>query len=541
MNEQAQLPEKNNPKANPDGTIEEIRAYLQKNVEDKKAKVINRLDFQGEATVEPELQFSHLYVVEVREGATPKPLTQGFYSYSNGYWTPEGDILCTGAGDSLLHPDRDQENRIYRINASGSGKRAVLAEKGKNYNGFSLSRDGKIVAFIRTAAAGLGKPELGLLNVTNGQVAGYVDIDRNFSNLSWSKDNRYLYFTCPANGGFPLYRVSVKDRKVEQLSHFNTGIAAYDLSKDREVFVKTEVANPYELYTADLALKKATRLTSHNADWLKGKKLSFPEKRVLTNSKGQTVEYWIMKPADYKEGTKYPLLLEMHGGPTAMWGPGEASMWHEFQFFAARGYGIVYANPRGSGGYGFDFLRANFQDWGTGPAEDVLAAASDAAKAAWVDTSRQVITGGSYAGYLTAWIVGHDHRFKAAFAQRGVYDLTTFMGEANAWRLVPSYFGGYPWQDAIKKVLDANSPLSYVDQIRTPLLIKHGENDLRTGVSQSEMIYKSLKILGRDVEYVRVPGATHELSRTGNVRQRIDRILRIYEFMERYVGEKNVK
>jgi dipeptidyl aminopeptidase/acylaminoacyl peptidase len=220
-----------------------------------------------------------------------------------------------------------------------------------------------------------------------------------------------------------------------------------------------------------------------------------------------------------------------------MWGPGEASMWHEFQFFAAKGYGIVYANPRGSGGYGFDFLRANYQDWGTGPAGDVLAAATEAARAAWVDTSRQVITGGSYAGYLTAWIIAHDHRFKAAFAQRGVYDLTTFMGEANAWRLVPNYFGGYPWQDDIKKVLDQNSPLTYVDQIRTPLLIKHGENDLRTGVSQSEMLSKSLKVLGREVEYVRVPGATHELSRTGNVRQRLDRILRIYEFMERYVGE----
>jgi dipeptidyl aminopeptidase/acylaminoacyl peptidase len=130
--------------------------------------------------------------------------------------------------------------------------------------------------------------------------------------------------------------------------------------------------------------------------------------------------------------------------------------------------------------------------------------------------------------------VGHDNRFKAAFAQRGVYDLTTFMGEANAWRLVPNYFA-YPW-DADAKVLDANSPYSFVQNIKTPLLIKHGENDLRTGVAQSEMMYKSLKILDRPVEYVRMPGATHELSRTGNVRQRIDRLLRIYEFFERYVG-----
>ena len=197
-------------------------------------------------------------------------------------------------------------------------------------------------------------------------------------------------------------------------------------------------------------------------------------------------------------------------------------------------YGIVYANPRGSGGYGKDFQFANYQDWGTGPAEDVLAAATDAAKEAWVDTARQVITGGSYAGYLTAWIVGHDHRFKAAFAQRGVYELTTFMGEGNAWRLTPNYFG-LPWDAKSKEILDRESPYSYVDKITTPLLIKHGENDLRTGPIQSEMMYKSLKILGKEVEYVRMPGATHELSRTGNVRQRIDRMLRIYEFFERYI------
>jgi dipeptidyl aminopeptidase/acylaminoacyl peptidase len=230
------------------------------------------------------------------------------------------------------------------------------------------------------------------------------------------------------------------------------------------------------------------------------------------------VEYWIMKPADFKGRPQVPAAAANARRPHRHVGTGRGQHVARVPVLCRQGYGIVYANPRGSGGYGFDFLRANYQDWGGGPASDVLAAATEAARAAWVDTSRQVITGGSYAGYLTAWIIAHDHRFKAAFAQRGVYDLTTFMGEANAWRLVPNYFGGYPWQDDIKKVLDANSPLTYVDQIRTPLLIKHGENDLRTGVSQSEMLYKSLKVLGREVEYVRVPGATHELSRTGNVR-----------------------
>ena len=224
----------------------------------------------------------------------------------------------------------------------------------------------------------------------------------------------------------------------------------------------------------------------------------------------------------------------MHGGPTAMWGPGESSMWHEFQFFCSKGYGVVYSNPRGSGGYSEAFLRSNINDWGTGPTSDVLTALDKTIAEGWADTSRLVITGGSYAGYLTAWIIGHDHRFKAACAQRGVYDLGTFFGEANAWRLVPNYFGGYPWQKETYAILERESPISYVQNITTPLIIFHGENDLRTGLVSGEQFYKSLKVQGKPVEYVRHPGATHEITRSGNNRQRIDQMLRTWEFFERY-------
>ena len=246
------------------------------------------------------------------------------------------------------------------------------------------------------------------------------------------------------------------------------------------------------------------------------------------------VEYWVMKPAGVEAGKKYPLMLEIHGGPSAMWGPGESSMWHEFQYYTGLGYGVVYCNPRGSGGYSEAFLRANIKDWGAGPMRDVIKALDLTIEEGWADTKRQFVTGGSYAGYLTAWIVSHTDRFKAACAQRGVYDLTTFFGEGNAWRLVPEYFGGYPWEKEAGKLLRAESPFTYVDQIHTPLIIFHGETDLRTGVIQSEMMYKALKVLGREVEYVRHPGATHELTRSGNNRQRADQMLRTMEFFERY-------
>ncbi len=547
-------------KPNPDGSLAEIRAYLTKNVEDKKAKVIDRLNFQGESTTEPDVSFTHLYITDVLEKATPKPLTRGFSSYLAANWLPNGQgLLAVTNRDSLKHPDREEDNAIVFVPADGSGRQTtVLAEAGKSYGSPESSPDGRQLVFLAGPSEGVNYSQIGLATLSNAVASGiqFVTFDRAAGNFVWAgatpekgkktATGYTIYFTASANGGIPLYQLNPTTRQVTQLTDFESGVTGFGAAGSRVVFAKTHVANPSELYLTDASAKAQTKLSNHN-DWVAQRELSVPEKRSYKNSLGQTIDYWIMKPVAATSvtgtsvtGKKYPLLLNMHGGPTAMWGPGEPSMWHEFQYMCSQGYGIVYANPRGSGGYGLNFQRANIKDWGTGPAEDVLAAATDAAKEAWVDTSRQVITGGSYAGYLTAWVVGHDNRFKAAFSQRGVYDLTTFMGEGNAWRLVPGYFGGHPWQADVKKVLDSNSPYTFVENIKTPLLIKHGENDLRTGVIQSEMLYKSLKVLGRPVEYVRMPGATHELSRTGNVRQRIDRLLRIYEFFERYVSADRI-
>jgi dipeptidyl aminopeptidase/acylaminoacyl peptidase len=355
----------------------------------------------------------------------------------------------------------------------------------------------------------------------------------------WSDDEKHVYFTAQSNGGVPLYRANIKTRKVEKLTATDTGILSFDVAKNKVVFAQTGVLNPSDLFIADAGLKKVQRAGSFN-EWVKTRRLSLPEKHTFVNEKGLTVEYWVMKPTAYQAGKKYPMVLEIHGGPSAMWGPGEASMWHEFQYFAAQGYGVVYGNPRGSGGYGQEFLRANIKDWGTGPSSDVLTALDKAVAEGWADPTKLTVTGGSYAGYLVAWIISHDQRFKAACSQRGVYDLATFFGEGNAWRLVPNYFGGNPWEPAVKEVLARESPISYVQNITTPYILFHGENDRRTGFVQSEMMYRSLKVLGRPVEYVRHPGGTHELTRSGDNRQRIDQMLRTYEFFERYIDAKSL-
>jgi dipeptidyl aminopeptidase/acylaminoacyl peptidase len=532
-------PDLKKPKADPDGNLQEIREWLARNEVEQNPRVLNRLRFLGEMDLEPVMSYTHFYTVDVRREAEPRAITKGFYSFDGGEWMPDGkSILLSGFVDKSQHPDRVLDSDLYIVNADGSGLKRLLDFKGFAVFAPLPAPDGSLIAFAATELEdpGYALTAIGVVRPDGAEAVLITDpktID--VGQYEWSTDNKQIYFTAPTMGAVPLYRVASTGGEPQRLTGMDSGVDTFDLSAQGIAYVKTEVANPYELYAANLDAGSPKQLSSHNSEWLKSKLISFPEPRKLTREDGWVIEYWIMKPSQFEAGKKYPLLVEMHGGPSAMWGPGEDTTWHEFQMFCSYGYGIVYSNPRGSGGYGKEFQRANFQNWGEGPAGDVLAAATEAAKEPWVDDDKQVLTGGSYAGYLTAWIVGHDQRFKAAVAQRGVYDLNTFFGEANAWRLVPYHHGGYPWQAEFEKVLQRESPITYVDNIKTPLMIKHGDNDLRAGVIQSEMLYKSLKVLGRPVEYVRYPKASHELSRSGDPTQRIDRLLRFYEFFERHI------
>jgi dipeptidyl aminopeptidase/acylaminoacyl peptidase len=536
----------NTAKPDPDGSLAEIRTWLDVNVTDKKAKVVTKLNFQDEMEVNPDEVFTHWFTQSLQApqsaqaSATPVEVTHGFYSYNSADYTPDNKSLIFVAHiDSSEDPDRALESEIYMSDRDGTHLFKLLGEKDKSFGNPCVSPDGLHLAYTESPTMSVAVPKLAVAEIAGQshftQIA-IIPIDRSVAGLTWSDDSRYLYFIAQSNGGAPIYRVNPATPKtIEQRSEYNTGTTAFDLHGNQLIFARTEPADPSELYSSDATMANPKAISSFNTPWLANRRLSLPEKHTFKNSLGETVEYWVMKPINATPGKHYPLLLDIHGGPAAMWGPGEASMWHEFQYFCAKGFGVVYCNPRGSGGYGQDFLRANIKDWGTGPTSDVLTALDKTVAEGWADTSRLVVSGGSYAGYLTAWIVGHDHRFKAACAQRGVYDLNTFLGEGNAWRLVSNYFGGYPWEAAAKTVLDHESPITYVANITTPLLIFHGENDRRTGFVQGEMLYRSLKILGRPVEYVRHPGATHELTRSGDNRQRMDQMLRTYEFFVRYL------
>ena len=527
------------PSADPDGDLGAIREFLARNASDEDPRVFTRPDFHGETDLDPELGYSHLKVVDLQPDAEAVDLTPGYVSFGPPAWSSDGArLFAASRRDRSLHPDRALDSEIFTVATDGSGAELFLDLPGYTVFGPTPSPDGSTVAFFADPLDDLayGQLAVGVVPAAGGDAKLLtLELDRSARALVWSPDSRLLYLTAASDGGFPIYRVAATGGAVERLTPTTEGVRAFDAGPNGLAYVLTRPSNPYELYAASLDAESPRRLSEHNAGWLAGKRLSVPEAHELTRPDGTKVSYWTMKPTVFEAGKRYPLLLEIHGGPASMWGPGEDTMWHEFQLYAARGFGLVFGNPRGSGGYGREFQAANYRDWGTGPEGDVLAAASVVAEEPWVDPERQVVTGGSYAGYLTAWIVSQDHRFKAAVAQRGVYELSTFFGEGNAWRLVPWHFGGYPWEAEAYESLRANSPLTFVEDIRTPLLILHGDQDLRTGVIQSEMLYKSLKILDRPVEYVRYPNAAHDLSRTGDPNQRVDRLLRIYEFLARFL------
>ena len=364
--------ESEKPKADPDGSIQEIREWLARNEADSNPRVFYRQELQGETELQPNLTYQHLFVVKAVEGAEPLRITNGFYSFENGEWMPDGkEIVSATAMDSKQHPDRVQDSDLQIIRADGSNIRRLLDLPDYSVSGALPSPDGKSIAFVASELKdrGYALTMLGSVSYSSGNpVLLTKELDRDVNDFSWSHDGKSLYFIATADGGFPLHRVDVSGGKIQRLTEIKSGLRNLAVGAKNLVFTLTEVANPYELYVSNLDGSGSKRLTKHNAEWLESKKLSYPTAHKLTRPDGTVVDYWIMKPANFETGKKYPLLVEMHGGPSAMWGPGEDTTWHEFQMFCGRGYGIVYANPRGSGGYGYKFVRVIIKIGVKGPA-----------------------------------------------------------------------------------------------------------------------------------------------------------------------------
>ncbi len=465
------------------------------------------------------------------------PVATGYYNYSNPHFINSGVFVCDKRGNESDHPNRIMYSTVILCKTGLAEQVKLLGEKDRDFQIKAVSNNGKWLLVTVSEPNTLTIPKIHLYSISrNYHLSLFAEIPfgRNVNTAYFDADNRAIYFNAGSEGGILLCRYDIQARRLQILSNRDEGISDFALTKGKIATVKTSYNSPAEVYVNDPGLKKVDTISVFNTAWTKYKRLSQPQRFSFRNSSGQLIDYWLIKPANYMNGKKYPLIVQIHGGPASMFGPGDASMWHEFQFFCSKGYGILYGNPRGSGGYGEQFLQSNFRDWGNGPASDVMQALDTALHSAWVYSTHLYLTGGSYGAFLGVWILSRYHGFRAASVQRGVFDLNTFFGSGNVWPMLKRYFGGYPWEKGIRKLLIDQSAITYADQLTTPLLIIHGESDYRTGVTQSDYLYKMLKVLEKPVEYVRQPNASHEVTRSGNVRQRIDQLVRTWQFFERF-------
>jgi dipeptidyl aminopeptidase/acylaminoacyl peptidase len=306
-----------------------------------------------------------------------------------------------------------------------------------------------------------------------------------------------------------------------------------DRSRRTLALVAVDPKSGGDLWTLEFGAGRKERphkVTDVNRKLFRQIDIGTPQQVWFKSYDGTKVHGWILHPPKFNPRRKYPAIVEVHGGPRAMycWG-----LFHEMQYLAASGYVVFFTNPRGSQGYGEAFTKAIIANWGGPDYEDIMAGTDALCKLPYIDRKRVGVTGGSYGGYMTNWIVGHTNRFKAAVTQRSVVNLVSFFGSSDfGWDLKEEFLAT-PW-DKVEELVRM-SPLTYVKNIRTPLLILHNENDLRCGIEQAEELYGCLKFLGRTVEFVRFPEEPHGLSRCGRPDRRMARLQFIKEWFDRYL------
>lgn len=338
----------------------------------------------------------------------------------------------------------------------------------------------------------------------------------------WTKDSQGFYALVSDQGSTGIYYFSVEGLaypvrlEAEHITNFS-------LHPDESKLLLSRLSpvSPSELYELTLGEADLKQITFEHGEFLKEHVLSVPEPFSFQSKEGDEVHGWFMKPSQMEEGKTYPLILEIHGGPHAMYG---YTYFHEFQMLAAEGYAIVYINPHGSHGYGQMFSDRVRGSYGDVDYEDVMLAVDHVLKAYdFLDETRLGVTGGSYGGFMTNWIVGQTDRFHAAVTQRSISNWISFYGISD----IGYYFTR--WQidgniyDSADKLWD-RSPLKYVKQVNTPLLILHSDEDYRCPVDQAEQLFVALKELGKDTRLVKFPKASHDLSRSGHPGQRIQRL-----------------
>lgn len=359
------------------------------------------------------------------------------------------------------------------------------------------------------------------------------DLSYNSSEVGpiWEHDEKAVYFIGSDHGATRLYKVELNG-DLEIIYENNSHVFGFTYDSNQKVFIlaisePTDPSNFYFLNNNDLS-----QLTHANESILNEISLSSPEPLTVKADDGWDIQGWLLKPYEFKKDKKYPFILEVHGGPHAMYGQ---TFFHELQLLAAQGYVVLYMNPRGSHGYGQTFVDAVRTDYGGKDYTDLMSAVDYVLENySFIDETRLGVTGGSYGGFMTNWIVSHTNRFKAAVTQRSISNWLSFYGVSDIGYFFTKWEQGYNLLDNPKKLWDF-SPLKYAENVETPLLILHSELDHRCPIEQGEQLFITLKHLHKEVEFVRFPGESHNLSRTGQPDMRIERLNHILRWFEYYL------
>ncbi|MDQ4098868.1 MAG: S9 family peptidase [Chloroflexota bacterium] len=500
-----------------------------------------RYRYDGEGYIE---RYAHIWTIPA-VGGDAAQITKGDAQDSQPIWSRDGQSIIF-ISNRRSDRARSAATTLYSVPAKG-GEARQLTDENARFNGPSPSPDGTRIAFTGHLDYQANGRNVALWTVASGgnESTNHTERhDRSFTDSGMSdvyvgNDTRPVWQSeasvlslCSSEGATSIVSVDLASNEVRQVIGGPRRIIALAVTRTGQVvFVAGDGHHPFELFIADADGANERQLTHHNETLLGEVHLAELQDLKVTSADGTPIQAWIMPPYgfDAASGVKQRLIVQIHGGPHAMYG---YAMFHEMQLMAARGYAVLFCNPRGSDGYGEEFTTTTRGRWGESDMPDVMAALDAVLKLGWIDEHRLGVTGGSYGGYLTNWIIGHTDRFRAAVTQRCVANFASFFGTSDiGYDFGEREFGGVPWTHA--DLLRRHSPITYVENMKTPLLILHSEQDLRCPIEQAEQLFTALKYLDREVGFVRFPEENHNLSRAGKPSRRLARLHHLIGWFDR--------